>query len=223
MQIAIAGKKSETKNYTAYVEKCGFTPLVTLNTGDIAHCQGLILPGGGDITPAFFGEKNHGSKNIDTELDILQLQSFDYCLRNRIPVLGICKGIQLINVGLGGSIYQHFPSAERHCCLSGDQYHNTTILKDSFLYPLYGSHMPVNSAHHQALKELGSGLKAIQWIPVLKPSATKAFPLSECSGTRKGWMKTGLRLPGKLFFLTLLLWCRLTPDCHFKERFNDLL
>ena len=122
MQIAIAGKKSETKNYTAYVEKCGFTPLVTLNTGDIAHCQGLILPGGGDITPAFFGEKNHGSKNIDTELDILQLQSFDYCLRNRIPVLGICKGIQLINVGLGGSIYQHFPSAERHCCLSGDQY-----------------------------------------------------------------------------------------------------
>ena len=37
MQIAIAGKKSETKNYTAYVEKCGFTPLVTLNTGDIAH------------------------------------------------------------------------------------------------------------------------------------------------------------------------------------------
>ena len=104
MQIAIAGKKSETKNYTAYVEKCGFTPLVTLNTGDIAHCQGLILPGGGDITPAFFGEKNHGSKNIDTELDILQLQSFDYCLRNRIPVLGICKGIQLINVGLGGSI-----------------------------------------------------------------------------------------------------------------------
>ena len=44
MQIAIAGKKSETKNYTAYVEKCGFTPLVTLNTGDIAHCQGLILP-----------------------------------------------------------------------------------------------------------------------------------------------------------------------------------
>ncbi len=165
MQIAIAGKKSETKNYTAYVEKCGFTPLVTLNTGDIAHCQGLILPGGGDITPAFFGEKNHGSKNIDTELDILQLQSFDYCLRNRIPVLGICKGIQLINVGLGGSIYQHFPSAERHCCLSGDQYHNTTILKDSFLYPLYGSHMPVNSAHHQALKELGSGLKAIQWCP----------------------------------------------------------
>lgn len=57
MQIAIAGKKSETKNYTAYVEKCGFTPLVTLNTGDIAHCQGLILPGRRRYHPRFLRRK----------------------------------------------------------------------------------------------------------------------------------------------------------------------
>ena len=71
MKIAIAGKKTATENYVRYVDSVGIEPRVTLNLGEITVCDALILPGGGDITPAFFGEKNHGSHNIDTELDIL--------------------------------------------------------------------------------------------------------------------------------------------------------
>ena len=165
MRIAIVGKKADTKNYVNYVKSIGAEPVVTFSMGDIVHCDGLILPGGGDITPAFFGEKNHGSRNINTELDILQLQALDLCIRESIPVLGICKGLQIINVGFGGSLIQDLPTASIHRYEDGDKYHSTVTLKDSILHKLYGESPVVNSAHHQAIKELGSGLSAIQWCP----------------------------------------------------------
>lgn len=165
MRIAIAGKKTETVNYVNYVRAIGAEAVVSLSLGDIVQCDGLILPGGGDITPAFFGEKNHGSQNICTEIDILQLQALDFCLHHRIPVLGICKGMQIINVGLGGSIIQDLPTAGQHCYADGDQYHTTLTSEGSLLHRLYGRSLFVNSAHHQAVGRLGSGLHAIQWHP----------------------------------------------------------
>lgn len=165
MRIAIAGKRTETENYVNYVQSIGATPIVTLSMGDVIRCDGLILPGGGDITPAFFGEKNHGSRNIDTELDILQLQVLDLCIRESIPVLGICKGMQVINIGFGGSLIQDLPTAQIHRYNGEDQYHASVTLEASVLHTLYGSRPTVNSAHHQGIKELGRGLTAIQWCP----------------------------------------------------------
>lgn len=165
MNIAIAGKETETVNYVNYVETFGAHPLVTLNPDEIALCDGMILPGGGDITPAFFGEGNHGSGNIDTSLDILQLQALDLCIAKKIPVLGICKGLQIINVGLGGSIIQDLPTAKRHKYMDGDQYHRSVIFRGSWLYELYGGSMIVNSAHHQGIYRLGRGLRCIQQCP----------------------------------------------------------
>ena len=163
MKIAIVGRKTDTNNYTKYVNAIGATAVVTLRPMEIFTCSGLILPGGGDITPAFFGEGNHGSRNIDTELDIIQLQAFDIALRNHIPVLGICKGMQIINVGLGGTLHQNLSTADSHRYRNADQYHPTFITTDSWLYPLYGDTAIVNSAHHQGLKKLGSGLSAVQY------------------------------------------------------------
>ncbi len=53
--------------------------------GEVISCDALILPGGGDITPAFFGEKNKGSRTVDIELDILQFQALDTAIAARIP------------------------------------------------------------------------------------------------------------------------------------------
>lgn len=162
MKIAIAGKKADTENYVRYVMSAGLEPLVTLNSGDIACCDALLLPGGGDITPAFFGEKNHGSRSIDTELDILQFQALDLCVREKKPVLGICKGMQVINVGFGGTIIQDLDTAELHKYKDGDQYHDTVVENASWLHHLYGTHITVNSAHHQAVGKTGTGIKVIQ-------------------------------------------------------------
>lgn len=167
MKIAIVGRAADTGNYVKYVRAASLEPVVTLSMGETAGCDGLILPGGGDITPAFFGERNNGSRNIDTELDILQLQALELAMRESMPVLGICKGMQIINVGLGGTLVQNLPpdTCDRHRYEEGDKYHASVIEKDSWLGKLYGESAIINSAHHQAVKRLGEGLRAVQWCP----------------------------------------------------------
>lgn len=163
MKIAIVGRKADTTNYEHYVLALPATPIVTLSPGELSGCDGLILPGGGDINPSLFGEQNTASRNIDTELDILQLQALEYALSHSLPILGICKGMQIINVAFGGTITQHLPTAELHRYREGDQYHSTIISETSCLYPLYGSHLMVNSAHHQGINKIGAVLTPIQW------------------------------------------------------------
>lgn len=165
MKIAIAGRPSETTNYVRYVSSLGATPVVSLETDRLDDCDGLLLPGGGDITPAFFGEKNHGSRNIDTELDILQFGAMKHFLHSRRPILGICKGLQVINVAFGGTIQQDIATACRHRYDNGDQYHHTVIEEGSWLHGLYGTYAIVNSAHHQAIGRLGKGLACVQHCP----------------------------------------------------------
>lgn len=180
MKIAIAGKRAETGNYVNYIASIGAEPHVALSRGEILQCDGLLLPGGGDITPAFFGEKNRGSHHIDTELDILQLQALELCIRKRLPVLGICKGLQLLNVGLGGSLIQDLPCAGRHRYAGGDQYHASVTAEGSPLRALYGAAPLINSAHHQGIGVLGSGLTAVQWCPedhCIEAVLHKALPL----------------------------------------------
>ena len=182
MKIAIVGRAADTGNYAKYVESAAAEPVVTLSMGEAAGCHGLLLPGGGDIPPAFFGEKNNGSRSIDTELDILQFQALEMALRKSIPVLGICKGMQIINVGLGGTLIQNLSPASCaiHRYEDGDKYHSSVIRKKSWLYELYGEKAIINSAHHQAVKLLGDGLQAIQWCPedqCVEALAHEALPL----------------------------------------------
>lgn len=166
MKIAILGRKKDTVNYEKFIRLLPAEPVTTLNPMLVSECSALILPGGGDISPAFFGERNNGSKNIDTELDILQFQAFNYAMDQRLPTLGICKGMQVINVALGGTITQDLPTACIHQYAGKDQYHNTTIMEGSCLYQLYGAEALVNSAHHQGVKRIGKGLCPIQWCSV---------------------------------------------------------
>lgn len=163
MKIAILGRKKDTVNYENFIKEIPATPLTTLSPGELSHCSALILPGGGDITPAFFGEHNSGSCNIDTELDILQFQALEFGLRHHLPIVGICKGMQIINVALGGTIIQDMPDSSLHRYQHGDQYHGTTIARGSCLHALYGDETLVNSAHHQCLGQLGANLRPIQW------------------------------------------------------------
>lgn len=162
--IAIVGRTSQTANYAGALRRMGLSCHVTLNPEEASLSSHLLLPGGGDITPAFFGQTDHGSNNIDTELDILQLQALEFFLRQKKPVLGICKGLQLINVCLGGTIIQHIDTAEAHRWKGSDQTHyvyHSGLSRTDFFYQLYGLSAQVNSAHHQAIDKLGEDLHPV--------------------------------------------------------------
>ena len=164
--VAILGRSPDTENYENILRRLGVPCHTTLDPDAAETATHLLLPGGGDITPAFFGQSDHGSHHIDTELDILQLQALSLFVTKKRPVLGICKGLQIINVYFGGDITQHIDTADRHKWIGRDQMHRvyqSYVNRVDFFYQLYGNSAPVNSAHHQAINRPGKDL-----IPVCR-------------------------------------------------------
>jgi putative glutamine amidotransferase len=159
--VAILGRSKDTGNYETALRRLDIPHHITLDPQEASLATHLLLPGGGDITPAFFGQTDHGSVQIDTELDILQFQALSLFIEQKKPVLGICKGLQIINVHFGGDIKQHIDTADLHKWKEKDQEHyvyHSALSRDDFFYQLYGNSALVNSAHHQAVDRLGEGL-----------------------------------------------------------------
>ncbi len=129
------------------------------------QADAILLPGGGDIAPQFLGETRHPSlSDVQPARDELELTLARWGLEEGKPLLGICRGIQVMNVAAGGSLYQDIasqcPDAGRHDDFSGGDYprdflaHPVAIEPSSRLGAVLGvDHLSVNSLHHQALKE----------------------------------------------------------------------
>ncbi len=164
---AIVGYEKNALNYITALEAVGVRPVTTLSPAEAAACDGLLLPGGGDMDPARFGEEDRGSRDIDPALDAAQLAALDAFVKTgRKPVLGICRGHQVVNVYFGGGLIQDLPTAESHMAHDhADSVHPARNEPGSVLYRLYGRSMTVNSAHHQALAAMGRDLRAAAWAP----------------------------------------------------------
>ena len=126
----------------------------------IENYDGLVLPGGVDIDPSRYGHENRGSVRMVPLLDELQFDVLDAFVRSGKPVLGICRGQQLINVYFGGTLIQDLPTSFRH--RSGrpgfDLVHSCRTEEGSWIHHIYGSAFKNNSAHHQACDILGEGI-----------------------------------------------------------------
>jgi len=156
--VLICTATHSAANYEKALLKVGIAPVISDKPQSADAFDGLLLPGGGDITPFLFHEKNNGSKNCCLKEDVIQLLMFQRFFEQNKPILGICKGMQLINVALGGSIIQDDPLCINHSYHNGDRYHKTVSLSGSILHTLYGDTFTTNSAHHQSVHTLGTGL-----------------------------------------------------------------
>lgn len=165
MKILIAGIPEHTANYERALSLCHAAFETDLHPADLSSFGGLLLPGGGDIHPSWFGQEDQGSLSVDRELDRAQFALLGAFLSAGRPVLGICRGMQLINVFFGGSLIQHLPSANIHRWDGQDQIHPADCLPGSLLSLLYGSTCLINSAHHQGVRTAAPGLTVTQTSP----------------------------------------------------------
>lgn len=161
-------------HYIDSVKKAGGLPLLipfTLNNNDLSSyvtlCDGFLFCGGGDINPLLFGENPHplnGSGNL--ELDQFHLSLMKKIIKASKPVLGICRGEQILNVSLGGTIYQDLSLCEspiKHMQSEAKRHfitHKVSFTSGSILYDLFGENTYTNSYHHQSIHSLGDNLTA---------------------------------------------------------------
>ena len=160
MRVLFAQRKTgNIQKYLDALNAVGVQYEVSLDCSLAEEYDRLILPGGADIDPKYFGEKNNGSEGIDKELDEGQFALLDCFVKARKPVFGVCRGCQIINVYLGGTLFQNLPTAQTHKAVNGeDSYHLVNSEKNSVMRKLYGDSFYVNSTHHQGCRKIGKGL-----------------------------------------------------------------
>ncbi len=154
------------KNYCTAISDFGQTPVLISNFNlqaidkIISVADGILFTGGGDIHAKFFNQRLHPkASDINIARDEFELKLCMKAIQKNLPVLGICRGIQIINIALGGNIFQHINGHMQN--IPRDlAAHNVYLKSDTKLFKLIGQKkMQVNSLHHQAVNILGKDLK----------------------------------------------------------------
>ncbi len=159
--VYIWGEADRFTNYRRAVEAAGGRAVFGNDVkGQGARWDALLLPGGGDMEPWRYGQENTASRGLEPERDEAELALLAEFTAAGKPVLGICRGLQTINVFFGGALIQDILG---HSAVDGaDRLHSIRTASSPLPVP---RGKRVNSAHHQAADRLGSGLRAAQWAP----------------------------------------------------------
>lgn len=168
LRILASTSKGQWVSYQQALRGAGALPVGGYCPAPDLTCNGLLLAGGDDMDPSFFGQPNLGSKDIDLDRDRAELALAKAFADAGKPILGICRGHQVLNVAFGGTLIQdlgpvgnlfHRPSPGCHW----DKIHPIRTLPGSVLDTLYGPTLVTNSSHHQAVDRLGDGFTATAW------------------------------------------------------------
>lgn len=178
-------KQMILRDYMTALLACGGIPLLlSLDMGPdqleeaLSRLDGVMLAGGGDVAPSLYGALPQGGLGqVDPLRDAFELRLARACHRRRMPLLGICRGIQLMNVALGGTLYQDLPTqyaqgAQKKLILHSQRElakyasHPVQIERSSRLFAIVKEeNLAVNSFHHQALREVAPGLTVCAQAP----------------------------------------------------------
>ncbi|MCD2195765.1 gamma-glutamyl-gamma-aminobutyrate hydrolase family protein [Actinomycetospora endophytica] len=127
----------------------------------MSRMDALVLTGGSDVDPALYGQEALPSVRVDRARDDRELALLAAALERDVPVLAICRGMQLLAVHLGGTLVQHLESHP----LGRDDTHEVRFAAGSVVHGIYGGSYRVNSLHHQAVAEPGAGLVCVGHAP----------------------------------------------------------
>lgn len=157
-RVFLRGDAEKLKNYTAALTAVGLECVVSMDLSLAEDCDGLLVPGGADVDPIHYGQENTASRGIDPDRDRDELALINLFLRLERPILGICRGHQILNIALGGTLIQDLPDDSHHQREDKvDRVHPVKVVHP-FLHELYGDSFVSNSAHHQAVDRLAEGL-----------------------------------------------------------------
>lgn len=138
----------------------------------LERLDGLLLPGGGDLEPSLYGQPaRHPLRSVDPERDAFEIALARLAAARQLPLLAICRGMQVLNVALGGSLHQHLPAPPATSILHDNPLttyarHAVQLLPHSATRALLGQpSLQVNSHHHQAVDRLGQGLRVAARAP----------------------------------------------------------
>lgn len=157
--------------YPAALLDCGVIPVTLPYSKDPAvirsyaeRFDAFLFSGGVDLEPALYGEEKSSDLVVtDPNRDRFELALFPEALKTNKPILGICRGSQLMNVASGGTLYQHI-DGHRQTEAGAVTTHSVRIAPDSRLFSIIGKEtVSVNSLHHQAVKDVAPTLRAVAW------------------------------------------------------------
>jgi len=172
-------------NYAERVAAAGGIPVLLPPLPDVAgavdRLDGLLLTGGGDIDPVRYGAEPHPrTVRVSVPRDAAELELLGAAMAAGLPVLGVCRGMQLVNVARGGTLRQHLPADAGHTPAPGTfGSHPVRVAAGTRLAGILGANgsgVDVPTAHHQAIDRLGDGLVAAAWaedgvIEAVEPGA----------------------------------------------------
>lgn len=168
-KIMIAGLETADSNYNEIVEvlrDMGRESFISLELSDVNKASHIIFPGSfQDINPERWGAVDEASNDINDNLDQAQWKIMEKAVADKKSVMGICRGMQLINVYFGGTLIQDMPFKEAHIKKEPEQYHQLVTSEKSFMFDLFGPVLEVNSRHHQGVGCVGDNLNvSALWI-----------------------------------------------------------
>lgn len=159
--VVIAGRL-----YVDAVQRAGAVPVVIppgsgtdATMEAVSRCDALILLGGGDVDPRAYGHtENARLYGVDPAQDSFEIEAVRRAVETDVPVLAVCRGHQVLNVALGGTLVQHLPTTADH----RDTMHTVSVVPGSRVASAMGTHEPlVHSFHHQAIDSLAPGLTVV--------------------------------------------------------------
>ena len=156
-------EEGTVKNYRDALERAGAQVRHSSDPEDAAGCDGLLLAGGGDMDPAYFGQENRGSNPPDPLRDRVEFALIREFLAAKKPIFGICRGSQMLNVAFGGTLHQDIPGHKNAEDIDS-LIHPVRVVEGSCAAALYGTdEVMINSIHHQVVDRVGEGLRATMY------------------------------------------------------------